>query len=102
MDQRERVSVDGDQVVIKPVEDSATYYLTAKSHPHWGCRPLLHEDEDMVDIFLDLPADPSTPICISDHGLTLMRVSYSYDIDTPKNEKSTVVTRETFHGKQLC
>ena len=49
--------------------------------------PLFHEDGDMVDIFLDLPADPSKPLRISDHGLTLMRVSYSYDIDTPTKRK---------------
>jgi hypothetical protein len=44
--------------------------------------PLFHEDGDMVDIFLDLPNSPSEPIRISDHGMTLMRLSYTYDVDT--------------------
>lgn len=49
--------------------------------------PLFHEDGDMVDIFLDLPQNPSEPIRISDHGMTLMRLSYTYDIDTPSKRK---------------
>lgn len=44
--------------------------------------PLFHEDGDMVDIFLDLPQSAGAPIRVSDHGLTLMRLSYSYDLDT--------------------
>lgn len=49
--------------------------------------PLFHEDGDMIDIFLDLPGDISKPIRISDHGLTLMRLSYSYDLDPPVKRK---------------
>jgi hypothetical protein len=49
--------------------------------------PLFHEDGDMVDIFLDLSESPSAPIRISDHGLTLMRLSYAYDVDTPTKQK---------------
>ena len=49
--------------------------------------PLFHEDGDMVDIFLDLPVGPESPVRISDHGLSLMRLSYSYDIDTPVKQK---------------
>lgn len=44
--------------------------------------PLFHEDGDMVDIFLDIPKDSGKSVRISDHGMTLMRLSYSYDIDT--------------------
>ena len=44
--------------------------------------PLFHEDGDMVDIFLDETADGSNKVRICDHGLTLMRLSYSYDLDT--------------------
>jgi hypothetical protein len=40
--------------------------------------PLFHEDGDMLDIFLDLPKPPNSSIRISDHGLTLMRLSYIY------------------------
>lgn len=49
--------------------------------------PLFHEDGDMVDIFLDLPKPPSDSIRISDHGMTLMRLSYSYDVDTPSKQR---------------
>lgn len=53
--------------------------------------PLFHEDGDMIDVFLDVSAraDISTEkkIKISDHGLTLMRLSYSFDIDTPNKQR---------------
>ncbi|MHB8302999.1 MAG: DUF1828 domain-containing protein [Acidobacteriaceae bacterium] len=49
--------------------------------------PLFHEDGDMVDLFLDLPKSPDEPIRISDHGMTLMRLSYSYDVDTPTKRR---------------
>jgi hypothetical protein len=49
--------------------------------------PLFHEDGDMVDIFIDLPQRADDPIRISDHGMTLMRLSYSYEVDTPTKRK---------------
>jgi Domain of unknown function DUF1828 len=53
--------------------------------------PLFHEDGDMMDIFLDLPkndeSNPEQKILISDHGLTLMRLSYTFEIDTPNKDK---------------
>jgi hypothetical protein len=49
--------------------------------------PLYHEDGDMIDVFLDLPKEPGGSIRISDHGLTLMRLSYGYDVDTPAKRK---------------
>jgi Domain of unknown function DUF1828 len=51
--------------------------------------PLFHEDGDMMDIFLDMPknGDDATKIRVTDHGLTLMRLSYTFDIDTPNKEK---------------
>ena len=49
--------------------------------------PLYHEDGDMMDLFLDLPKDANLTedkeIRISDHGMTLMRLSYGFDLDTP-------------------
>ncbi len=48
--------------------------------------PLYHADGDMMDIFLsEIPG--SGLVRISDYGLTLMRLSYSFDIDTPNKEK---------------
>ena len=53
--------------------------------------PLYHEDGDMMDVFLDLPKDADLSaeqrIRLSDHGLTLMRLSYTFDVDTPNKEK---------------
>jgi uncharacterized protein DUF1828 len=53
--------------------------------------PLFHEDGDMVEMFLDVPKDAELKegqtIRISDHGLTLMRLSYTFDIDTPNKER---------------
>ncbi len=49
--------------------------------------PLYHEDGDMIDIFVDLPKSQADPIRISDHGLTLMRLSYTYDVDTPTKRR---------------
>jgi hypothetical protein len=49
--------------------------------------PLFHEDGDMVDIFLDLPTQSRESIRISDHGMTLMRLSYAYEVDTPTKQR---------------
>ncbi|MBI5385295.1 MAG: DUF1828 domain-containing protein [Verrucomicrobia bacterium] len=53
--------------------------------------PLFHEDGDMMDIFLDLPksgmASPDQNIRVCDHGLTLMRLSYTFEIDTPNKQR---------------
>jgi hypothetical protein len=53
--------------------------------------PLFHEDGDMVDIFLDIEKNAELKedevVRISDHGLTLMRLSYNFDIDTPNKER---------------
>jgi len=53
--------------------------------------PLYHEDGDMMDLFLDLPKNADLlegqRIRLSDHGMTLMRLSYTFDLDTPNKEK---------------
>ena len=53
--------------------------------------PLFHEDGDMIDIYLDIARDfeanGKKPIRISDHGMTIMRLSYSFEIDTPNKER---------------
>jgi len=45
----------------------------------------------MMDVFLDLPKDADLSaeqrIRLSDHGMTLMRLSYTFDLDTPNKEK---------------
>ena len=47
--------------------------------------PLYHEDGDMMDIFLENGKEGL--VKISDYGMTRMRLSYSFDIDTPNKEK---------------
>jgi hypothetical protein len=49
--------------------------------------PLFHEDGDMVDIFLDEPVNGSGKVRIGDHGLTLMRLTYTYDLDTENKQR---------------
>jgi hypothetical protein len=46
--------------------------------------PLYHEDGDMIDIFIEEKKKNSYSLC--DFGLTLQRLSYSYDIDTANKE----------------
>jgi hypothetical protein len=47
--------------------------------------PLYHEDGDMVDIYLQ--SLPDGRVRISDYAMTLMRLSYSYDVDSPNKER---------------
>ena len=48
--------------------------------------PFFYEDGDMYDIFIEeLPR--SNTIRISDYGLTLMKLSYSFDIDTEHKQE---------------
>jgi hypothetical protein len=47
--------------------------------------PFYHEDGDMVEVFITPVGDNRYRIC--DYGLTLMRLSYSYDLDTPNKER---------------
>lgn len=43
--------------------------------------PLFHEDGDMVDLYLEEAENGKVRVC--DHGMTLMRLSYDYELDTP-------------------
>jgi hypothetical protein len=48
--------------------------------------PLYHEDGDMIDIFIE-SRNGNNIIRVSDYGMTLMRLSYSFDLDTPNKER---------------
>lgn len=48
--------------------------------------PFYHEDGDMMEIYLD-NAEGDGIIRITDHGMTVMRLSYEYDIDTPNKRR---------------
>jgi len=49
--------------------------------------PLYHEDGDMIDIFLETGNGQGGKTRICDYGMTLMRLSYSFDIDTENKER---------------
>lgn len=46
--------------------------------------PYYHEDGDMIDLFIVPKENNQVELC--DFGMTLMRLSYSYEIDTPNKE----------------
>ncbi len=48
--------------------------------------PFYHEDGDMLEIYLE-GIEGNGKIRISDHGMTIMRLSYEYDIDTPNKRR---------------
>lgn len=49
--------------------------------------PLYHEDGDLVDIFLQPSPVRAGDIRVCDRGMTLMRLSYWYDIDSETKER---------------
>ncbi|MCW3073428.1 MAG: hypothetical protein JWP69_497 [Flaviaesturariibacter sp.] len=46
--------------------------------------PIYHEDGDMIDLFIAPTGENKFALC--DYGLTLQRLSYSYDIDSENKE----------------
>ena len=49
--------------------------------------PVFYEDGDMVDVYIRQSPDNKEKIRISDCGMTLMRLSYTYDISSPSGKK---------------
>ena len=49
--------------------------------------PFFYEDGDMYDIFVEECPGNSGLLRLSDRGLTLMKLSYNFDIDTPKKRE---------------
>lgn len=47
--------------------------------------PIFHDDGDMMTIFLEEDEDDNIRIC--DHGMSLMRLSYTFDVDTDRKRK---------------
>ncbi len=46
--------------------------------------PIFHEDGDMIDLFIE--QEDGKIYRLSDYGMTIMRLSYSYEIDTIRKE----------------
>lgn len=49
--------------------------------------PIMHEDGDMIDIYLQDSPEGEDIVRITDFGMTLMRLSYSFDIHTPTRQR---------------
>ena len=49
--------------------------------------PLFHEDGDMMEIYLEPRNDGSGLVRVCDYGMTIQRLSYSFNLDTPNKEK---------------
>ena len=49
--------------------------------------PFFYEDGDMYDLFVEECPCNTNLLRISDHGLTLMKLSYNFDIDTPRKKE---------------
>lgn len=49
--------------------------------------PFFYEDGDMYDLFVEECPCNTSLLRISDHGLTLMKLSYNSDIDTPRKKE---------------
>lgn len=49
--------------------------------------PLYHEDGDMIDIFLAPTPSGDQRVRVSDYGMTLMRLSYSFEMNTMNKER---------------
>ena len=49
--------------------------------------PILHEDGDMLDVYLQDSPMGEEYVRICDFGLALMRLSYTYNVDTPARQR---------------
>lgn len=49
--------------------------------------PYFYPDGDMYDVFIEESPQNNNLIRVSDHGLTLMKLSYDFDLDTPKKQE---------------
>ena len=49
--------------------------------------PIMHEDGDMVELYLQDSPKGDGYVRICDFGLTLMRLSYSFDVGTPTRQR---------------
>lgn len=47
--------------------------------------PVYHEDGDMIDLFIR--QENNRTFKLSDYGMTIMRLSYEYEIDTENKER---------------
>ena len=49
--------------------------------------PIFYEDGDMVDVYLEVSPENKDKLKITDCGMTLMRLSCTYEINSPAREE---------------
>jgi len=49
--------------------------------------PIQHEDGDMIDVYLQSSPRGGNYVRLCDFGMTLMRLSYNYDLNTPARKR---------------
>jgi hypothetical protein len=77
-----------DKEILKNIKanfNNRVSFYEKKPNIYQVIAPFYHEDGDMYDLFLDFSDMPSL-VRVCDYGHTLMRLSYTYDLDTPKKE----------------
>ena len=77
------------QVILKELNRNKKSFNVYERRPgkYQLTVPILHEDGDMIDIYLQDSPQGTGYVRINDFGLTLQRLSYSYDLNTPSKRK---------------
>lgn len=66
----------------------ARFSLTTKRPNIYQVRlPLYHEDGDMLEVYLENAPGTDGKVRVTDYAMTLMRLSYDYEIDTENKER---------------
>lgn len=66
--------------------------------------PFFYEDGDMYDLFVEESPKNKGLLRISDYGLTLMKLSYNFEIDTSRKQEvleSTIIQNRCFFDRGL-
>ncbi len=70
------------KAAMNPTQPGVFNVYERRSGHHQLILPIFHEDGDMLDVYLTDSPRGENYIRVCDFGLTLMRLSYTYDIDT--------------------
>ena len=64
--------------------------------------PILHEDGDMVDIYLQDSTERAGYVRVCDFGMTLMRLSYTYEVNTDTRQRifDSILINNGVHNDQ--
>lgn len=66
--------------------------------------PFFYEDGDMYDVFVEECPSNRNLLRVSDYGLTLMKLSYNFEIDTPRKKEilaSTISQNRCFYDNGM-